>query len=71
MMEMQRDIVRAARSTFLRHRNRGADSVRDHASVGALLWDDLMGVVETTKTDRGDAPPVQTRLEVLRAAGTA
>jgi len=71
LTEKQRGIVRAAKSTLLRQRNRGADSAQDRVSVVALLWDDLLGGVEPKKADGGDAPPVSTPSKGRRGAGIA
>ena len=69
--DKQRDTVRAVRNTFLRQRNRGADSVQDRVPVVALLLHDLLGGVEPTKTDWGDALPVATLSKGRRGAGNA
>jgi len=71
LTEKQRDLVRAARNNFLRQRNRGADPAQDRTSIVALLWDDLLGGAEPTKTDGGDVPPVATPAKGRRAAGNA
>jgi len=60
LTDKQRDLVKAARSTFLRQRNAGAGAVADRTSVVALVWDVLLGGVESTRTEGGDAPPVAT-----------
>jgi len=67
----QSDIVQAARNTFLRQRNWRADSAQDRVSVVALLWDDLLRGVVTTKEDGGDAPPVAAPSKWRREAGNA
>jgi len=61
--------VKAARSTFLRQRNGGAGAAPDHTAVVALLWDDLLGSAESTKTEGGDVPPVETPSKGPRGAG--
>jgi len=71
LTDKQRDIVRAARTTSLRQKNRGADSAQDRVSIVALLWDDLLGGVEPTKADEGDAPPVAASSKGRRGAGDA
>ena len=71
LTDKQRDLVRSARSNFLRRRNRGADSAQDRTSVVALLWDDLLGGEEPTKTEGRDAPPVATPSKGRRGAGNA
>jgi len=71
LTDKQRDIVRAARNTFLRQRNRGADSAQDRVSVVALLWDDLLGGTEQTKADGGNASPVSAPSKGRRGAGNA
>ena len=71
LADKQSDIVRAARNTFLRQRNRGADSVRDRVPVVALLLHDLLGGLEPTKTDGGYALPVITLSKRRRGAGNA
>ena len=71
LTDKQRDLVRSARSNFLRKRNRGAGPAQDRTSVVALLWDDLLGGVEPTKTEGGDAPPVATPSKGRRGAGNA
>jgi len=67
----QRDIVKAARSTFLRQRNAWAGAVADCTSVVTLMWDDLLCAVESTRTEAGDAPPVATPAKGRRGAGNA
>jgi len=63
--------VKAARSTFLRQRNAGAGALSDRTSVVALVWDDLLGGVESTRTEGRDAPPVATPSKGRRGAGNA
>jgi len=46
LTDKQRDLVKAARSTFLRQRNAGAGAPSDRTSVVALVWDDLLGGVD-------------------------
>jgi len=67
----QRDLVKAGRRTFLRQRNAGAGAVADRTTVVALVWDDLLGGAESTRTDGGDAPPVATSAKGRRGAGNA
>ena len=71
LTDKQRDLVRAAGSNFLRQRNRGADPAQDRTCVVALLWDDLLGGAEPTKTDGGDVSPVATPAKGRRGAGNA
>jgi len=71
LTDKQRDIVQAARSTFLRRRNGGAGAAPDRTTVVALLWDDLLGGAESTKTEGGDVPPVATSSKRRRGAGNA
>jgi len=71
LRDEQRDIVKAARSTFFRQRNGGAGASPDHTAVVALLWDDLLGGAESTKTEGGDVPPVETPSKGRRGAGNA
>jgi len=61
LTDKQRDFVKAARSTFLRQRNGGAGAAPGRTAVVALLWDDLLGGAESTRTEGGDVPPVATR----------
>jgi len=63
--------VKAARSTFHRQRNAGAGAVADRTSLVALVWDDLLGSAESTRTGKGDAPPVATPAKGRRGAGNA
>jgi len=37
----------------------------------ALVWDDLLGGAESTRTAEGDAPPVATPSKGRRGAGNA
>ena len=67
----QRDLMKAARSTFLLQRNAGAGAASDRTSVVALVWDDLLGGVDSTRTEGGDAPPVATPAKGCRGAGNA
>jgi len=69
LTDKQRNLVKAARSTFLRQRNAGAGAPSDRTSVEALVWDDLLGGAESTRTERGDAPPVATPAKGRRGAG--
>ena len=69
LTDKQRDIVKAARSTVLRQRTGGAGAAPDRTAVVALLWDDLLGGAESTKTERGDVPPVATPSKGRRGAG--
>jgi len=46
LTDKQRDLVKAARSTFLRQRNAGAGSASDRTSFVALVWGDLLGGAE-------------------------
>jgi len=71
LKDKQRVIVKAARSTFVRQRNAGAAAAPDRTSVVALLWDDLLGVAESTKTEGGDNPPVVTPAKGRRGTGNA
>jgi len=71
LTDKQRDLVKAARSTFLRQRNSGAGAPSDCTSVVALVWDDLLGGVKSTRTEGGDAPPVAPPAKGRRGAGNA
>jgi len=71
LTDKQRDLVKAARSTFLRQRNAEAGAVTDRTSFVALVWDDLLGGAESTRTAEGDAPPVATPSKGRRGAGNA
>jgi len=71
LTDRQRDIVKAARSTFLRQRNAGVGAAPDRTTVVALLWDDLFGGAESAKTEGGDVPPVVTQSKGRRGAGNA
>ena len=71
LRDKQRDLVKAARSTFLRQSNAGVGAVADRTPVVALVWDDLLGGAESTKTKWGDAAPVETPAKGLRGAGNA
>jgi len=63
--------VKAARSTFLRQRNGTAGAAPDRTTVVALLWDDLSGGAESTKTEGGEVSPVATPSKGRRGAGNA
>jgi len=67
----QRDLLKAARSTFLRKRIAGASAVADHTFVVALVWDDLLGGAESKRTKGGDAPPVATLATGRRGPASA
>jgi len=69
--DIQRDIVKAARSTFLRQRNGTAGAAPDRTTVVALLWDDLFGGAESARTEKGGVPPVATPSKGRRGAGNA
>jgi len=71
LTDKQRDLVKAARSTFLRQSYAKAGAVADRTSVVALVWDDLLGGAESTKTEARDAPPVATRAKGRRVARNA
>jgi len=71
LTDKQRDIVKAARSTFLRQRNGGAGAALDRTAVVALLWDDYLGGLESTKKEGGDVPPLVTPSKGCRGAGSA
>jgi len=71
LTEKQREIVKAARSTFLRQRNGTAVAAPDRTTAVALLWDDLLGGAESPKTEGGDVPPVATPSKGRRGAGNA
>jgi len=71
LTDNQRYLVKAPRSTFLRQRNAGAGAVADRTSVVALVWDDLLGGAESTRTEGGDTPPVATPSKGRRGAGNA
>jgi len=63
--------VKAARSTFLRQRNAAAGAVADRTTVVALVWDDLLGGAESTRTEGGNAPLVGTPAKGRRGARNA
>jgi len=63
--------VKAARSTFLRQRNGGVGAAPDRTTVVALLWDDLFGGAETTRTEGKDVLLVATPSKGRRGAGNA
>ena len=69
--DKQRDIVKAARSTFLRQRNTGVVTTPDRTTVVALLWEDRVGGAESAKTQGGGVPPVATPSKGRRGAGNA
>jgi len=71
LTEKQRDIVKAARNTFLRQRNARVGATPDRTTVVALLWDDLFGGAESAKTEGGGVPPVATPSKGRRGAGNA
>jgi len=71
LTDKQRDLVMAARSTFLRQRNAGAGAPSHRTSVVALVRDDLLGGAESTRTEGGDAPPEATPAKGRRGAGNA
>jgi len=71
LTDEQREIVKAARSTFLRQRIAGVGATPDRTPVVALLWDDLFGGAESTKTEGGGVPPVATPSKGRRGAGNA
>jgi len=71
LTDKQRDIVKAARNTFLRQRNAGVGATPDRTTVVVLLWDDLFGGAESTKTGGGRVPPVATPSKGRRGAGNA
>jgi len=69
--DKQRDIVKAARNTFLRQRNAGVGATPDRTTVVALLWDEMFGGAESMKTEGGGVPPVATPSKGRRGAGNA
>jgi len=71
LTDKQRDLVKAAQSTFLRQKNAEAGAVADRTSVVALVWDDLLGGAESTRTERGHASPVAAPAKGRRGAGNA
>jgi len=71
LTDKQREIVKAALSPFLRQRNGGAGAAPDRSAVVTLLWDDLLDGAESTKTEGGDVPPVETPSRERRRAGNA
>jgi len=71
LTDKQRDIVKAARSTFLRQRNGGEGAASNRLTVVALLWDDLLGGAESAKTEGGDVPSVAAPSKGRRGAGNA
>jgi len=71
LTDKQRDIVKAARRTFLCQRNGGAGAAPDRTTVVAPLWDSLLGGAKSTKTEGGDVPPVATPFKGRRGAGNS
>jgi len=71
LTDKQRDIVKAARNTFLRQRNAGVGATPNRTIVVALLWYDLFGGAKSTKTEGGGVPPVETPSKGRRGAGNA
>jgi len=71
LTDKQRELVEAARSTFLRQRNAGAGAAPDCTSVVALLWEDLLGGAVATKMEEGDTPPMATPAKGRRGARNA
>jgi len=71
LTDEQRDMVKSARSTFLRQSNGGDGAAPDRTTVLALLCDDLFGGAESTNTEGGDVPPVATPSKGRRGAGNA
>jgi len=71
LMDKQRDIAKAARSTFLRQRTGGEGTAPDRTAVVALLWEDLFGGADSRKTEGGDVPPVATPSKGRRVEGNA
>jgi len=63
--------VKAARNIFLRLRNAGVGATPDGTTVVALLWDDLFGGAESTKTEGGGVPPVAIPSKGRRGAGNS
>jgi len=54
------DVEKATRSSFLQQRNGGAGAAPDRTAVVALLLDNMLGGAESSKTERGNVPPVAT-----------
>jgi len=71
LTDKQREIVKAARGTFVRQRNGTAGAAPDRTAVVALPWDDLLGGAESTRTEVGDVPPVAALCKGRRGAGNA
>jgi len=71
LTDKQRDLVKAARRAFLRQRNAREGAAPDRTSVVALLWDELLGGAESTKTEGGGVPPVATPATGRHGAGKA
>jgi len=71
LTDKQRDIVKTARSTFLRQRNAGVGTTLHHTTVVALLRDELLGGAEETKTEGGGVPPVAAPSKGRRGAENA
>jgi len=71
LTDKQCEITKASRSTFPRQRNVTAGAAPDRTTVVALLWDDLFGRAESTKTEGGGVPPVATPSKGRRGEGNA
>jgi len=71
LTDKQRDLVKAARSTFPRQRNAGASATPDRTCVVFLLWNDLLSGAESTRTQVGDTLPMETQAKARRGAGNA
>jgi len=71
LTDKQRQIVKAARSTFLRKRNAGVVTTPDRTTVVALLWNAMFGGAEPAKTEGGGVPPVATPSKGRRGAENA
>jgi len=61
LTDKQRDIVKAARSTFVRQKNGGAGAARDRTAVVSLLRDGLLGGAESQRRKGGTSCPWQLR----------
>jgi len=71
LTDKQRDLVKAVRSTSIRQSNAGAGSASDRTPVVALVWDDLLGGADSSKTEKRDNLHVTTPEKWRRGAGNA
>ena len=52
-------------------REKHLPTIKNRVSVVSLLWEDLLGFVEPTKANGGDAPPVANPSKERRGAGNS